>query len=130
MKKFLVLLSLFFLWASNGYGLSCNLQADSLKEDHTWGHLEIDIYNPNSNKVFLYSIIYFNGNERVREYDIIKYVGSKSNLSFNHKTNESFLKRVNSVNFGCKIMQPTKSKPFKSKQKSGSQKILDKIIGN
>ena len=130
MKRFLVIFSLAFFWTSQAYSLGCGLESDVLTKQTSYGYLEVNIYNPNSKSVRINSIIYYKGCTKIRTYDLWKTVGAKSNLAFNHATNKAFLKRIDSVNFGCEIVEPKKYKPIKKKKKSWSQKTLDKIKGN
>jgi len=130
MKRFLVILLLAFFWTSQAHPLSCGLESDVLTKQTSYGYLEINIYNPNSKSVRIDSIIYYNGGTKIRTYDLWKTVRAKSNLAFNHNTNKAFLKKIDSINFGCQIVEPKKYKPIKKKKKSGAQKLLDKIKGN
>ena len=131
MKIFILGLVASFLLITKAYSLSCGLESDVLTKHTRDGYLEINIYNSNSKPVNISSIKYFDDNNNlVREYDLFKRVNSKSNLAFSHSTNRAFLKKVTSINFGCKISEPRYIKPKTTKPKSGAQKWLDKIRGN
>ena len=132
MKKLLGILVLGLLWSSSAYSLSCNLQKDVLTKHTDSGYLEIDIYNSNDNSVTIHGIKYFNSSGTlVRSYNIYKKVYGKSNISFTHSTNTSFLNTVSSVDFDCKINYPsTQTYTPPKKKKSGAKKLLEKIIGN
>ena len=131
MKKILIILFSSLIAFENaiaGKGTSCALEVD--KGTRYDSYIKFDVYNPTDRAIIITGVKYYKGDTFWREYsDIYLTVGYKRNKQFTHSVNTS-----GQVSYVIQCYQKTAStstyKPPKAKQKSGTQKFLDKILGN
>ena len=113
MKKLLVIIVLGLLLSENVYAFGCNLKISKLKENYAKERLEISIYNPNTTKVMISGIFYYDSKTLLRKpFDVHHFVDAQSSLNFTHVSSTSFLKLADNIKFKCNVISSASRKNF------------------
>ena len=131
MKKNLIIILFILLCFNNafaGTGASCDLEVDKAVRSKSNGYVTFEVYNPTDTTMIVTGVKYFDSDSNLwREYsDIYKQVY--------YKRNETIIHNVNVPMDGWRYIIQCHAKAKRtitpSKKKSGTQKFLDKILGN
>lgn len=129
MKKILIIVFWTLISFENaiaGRGATCALEVDVAQQDGN--SVRFEVYNPSDTTMIITGVKYYYTDDTLwREYsDVYKSVSYKRNLTFYHSVKIPMDKWRYHIVCNAKAKR-TFTPP---KKKSGSQKLLDKILGN